>query len=144
MAKKNIELNNVPNKVTLLLAGCAASHGYITIDPDHISSITSTLVGFKKGIRVPLLTLDNILSQYNISSKDVILKMDCEGCEYEVILSAYEGTLQKFSHIQIEYHNGYIQLKEKLEKSGFKVSFTRPMWNYRKQHMGYIYAKRNE
>lgn len=144
MAKKNIELNNVPNKVTLLLAGCAASQGYITIDPNHKSSITSTLVDFKKGIRVPLLTLDNILSQYNISSKDVILKMDCEGCEYEIILSAYEDTLQKFSHIQIEYHNGYIQLKEKLEKSGFKVSFTRPMWNYRKQHMGYIYAKRNE
>ena len=144
IAKKNVELNNLSNKITLLLAGCAANQGHITIDPDYISSITSTLVDFKKGIRVPLLTLNNILKQYNISSKDTILKMDCEGDEYKIILSTHEDTLQKFSQMQIEYHHGYIQLKEKLEKSGFEVSFTRPMWNYRKQYIGYIYAKRKE
>lgn len=144
IAKKNIELNNLSSRVTMLLAGCAANQGHITIDPDYTSSITSTLVDFNHGIRVPLLTLDNILKQHNISSNDTILKVDCEGCEYEIILSTYEDTLQKFSHIQIEYHDGYIQLKEKLERSGFEVSFTRPMWNYRKQYMGYIYAKRKE
>jgi len=144
IAKKNVELNNLSNKITLLLAGCAANQGHVTIDPDYISGITSTLVDFKKGIRVPLLTLNNILKQYNISSKDTILKMDCEGDEYQIILSTHEDTLQKFSQMQIEYHHGYIQLKEKLERSGFEVSFTRPMWNYRKQYMGYIYAKRKE
>jgi FkbM family methyltransferase len=144
IAKKNIELNNLSNRIILLLAGCAATQGYITIDPDYLSSITSALVDFKKGVRVPLLTLDNILKEYNASSKDIILKMDCEGCEYEIILSANEDTLQKFYYIQIEYHSGYIQIKEKLQKSGFEVSFTRPMWNYRKQHIGYIYAKRKK
>ena len=144
IAKKNIEINNLSNRITLLLAGCAANQGHITIDPDYRSNITSTLVDFKHGIRVPLLTLDNILKQHNISSNDTILKMDCEGDEYQIILSTNKDILQKFSQVQIEYHHGYIQLKEKLERSGFEVSFTRPMWNYRKQYMGYIYAKRKE
>jgi FkbM family methyltransferase len=144
MAKKNIELNNVSDRVTLLLAGCAANQGHIIIDPNYLSSITSTLADFKQGIKVPLLTLDNILNENNLLSGEVILKMDCEGCEYDTILSASEDTLEKFSHMQIEYHYGYKNLREKLEKSGFIVSYTRPMWNYRKQRGGYIYAKRNK
>jgi FkbM family methyltransferase len=145
LARKNIESNNLSGKVDLLLAGCAASQGYITIDPNYKSNITSSLVESKHGIKVPLLTLYDILKKYNLLlSNETILKMDCEGCEYEAILSAPEDMLQKFSYIQIEYHNGYIPLKEKLEKSGFKVSFTRPMWNFRKQYMGYIYANQNK
>jgi hypothetical protein len=77
--------------------------------------------------------------------------MDCEGCEYESILNANENTLQKFSHILIEYHHGYKDLKEKLEKSGFKVSVTRPILVTRfydqnnselKFAVGNIFAKR--
>jgi hypothetical protein len=51
--------------------------------------------------------------------------MDCEDCEYESILSAYIDTLQKFSHMLVEYHRGYRDLKEKLQSSGFIVSVSR-------------------
>ena len=47
-----------------------------------------------------------------------ILKIDCEGCEYDSILHTPDIALQRFSHIQIEYHLGYRDLKEKLEKYG--------------------------
>ena len=71
--------------------------------------------------------------------------MDCEGCEYETILSSADDILQKFSHIQIEYHYGYKNLKERLEDSGFNVSVTKPMidlsYNPRRI-IGYIYAVR--
>jgi methyltransferase FkbM-like protein len=69
------------------------------------------------------------LNQYALASDDpVILKMDCEGCEYEVILSADEHTLQKFDLVMIEYHYGYgyKNLKQKLERSGFKVRLLAP------------------
>jgi hypothetical protein len=75
--------------------------------------------------------------------------MDCEGCEYESILYANEATLQKFSYMQIEYHYGYKDLKNKLEKSGFNVSVTVPKTNprhminkpnNRKMYVGWIYA----
>jgi Methyltransferase FkbM domain len=92
------------------------------------------------------------LNQYALASDDpVILKTDCEGCEYEVILSADEQTLQKFDLVMIEYHYGYKNLKQKLERSGFKVSVTRPKieaWapevsNQRdKLATGHIFAKK--
>jgi hypothetical protein len=69
--------------------------------------------------------------------------MDCEGCEYDVIFSSSKETLKRFSHIQIEYHYGYKNLKEKLEKCGFSVKVTRPVINplNRKYQVGYINAK---
>jgi len=126
LAEKNIKLNNFSDHVTLLLAGCSGNRNEITIDPDFISGNSTILKEFKIGIKVPLMTLEDILKGISHSDNSIILKMDCEGCEYETIISANENTLQRFSHIMIEYHFGYKNLKEKLEKNGFKVSITRP------------------
>jgi len=120
MAKKNTEINGLSDKITILLAGCSSKRGHLTIDPTYKSDIRSNLKEFEKGIQVPLLTLQDLVEEYSLSN--AILKMDCEGCEYESILSSERDILRKFSHIQIEYHNGYRNLKEKLEKSGFQVN----------------------
>jgi FkbM family methyltransferase len=132
LAEKNINGNNFSNKITLLLAGCSGNSDEITIDPEYKSGDSAIIKDFKRGIKVPIFTLEDILIKNSLlSDSSIILKMDCEGCEYESILSANENTLQKFSHIMIEYHYGYKNLKEKLEESGFKVSITRPTiyWN---------------
>lgn len=144
-AKKNIESNNLSNRITILLAGCAANPGYTTLNPNYKSDVSSRLSGVmddaKDNITVPLLTLEDILKDNNIPPGSVVLKMDCEGCENESIISASNETLQMFSHIQIEYHHGYKNLKEKLEKSNFKVSVTRPIKS-NKLYIGYIFAKK--
>jgi FkbM family methyltransferase len=152
LAQKNIRFNNFSDKISLVLAGCSNNRGEINIDPSYNNGAFSTLKDFKSGIKIPLLTLQEILNEYTLPSDDsIILKMDCEGCEYESILSADENTLQKFNHVMIEYHYGYINLKEKLEKSGFRVSVTRPKiesWppevsnQSNKLAVGHIIAKR--
>lgn len=129
LADQNIKLNGF-NNVSLILAGCSGRRGEVSIDVNSYFQTGNVffLKDFKRGIKVPLLSLEDILNENNLHSNgSVILKMDCEGCEYESILSADEDTLQKFSHILIEYHHGYKDLKEKLQKSGFKVSVTRPI-----------------
>lgn len=143
-AKKNIELNNLSNKINLLWTGCSDKAGYITINPKQ-KGAGSSLDETENGIKVPLMTLENILNTYNIDS--ALLKMDCEGCEYKAILSSSDSTLQKFTHIQIEYHYGYKNLKERLEKCGFKVSVTNPLFLINHQarklmYFGYLYAER--
>ena len=120
IAKKNVEINGLSDKIMILLAACGSSGGYLTIDPRYKSDIRSSLKDFSQGVQVPLFTLKDIVDNYNLSES--ILKMDCEGCEYESILSSERDTLRHFTHIQIEYHKGYKNLKEKLEKSGFQVS----------------------
>jgi FkbM family methyltransferase len=155
-AKKNVELNNLSSVVTLLLAGCSGNGGYITMDPTYESGLGGSLVeSSRSGIKVPLLTLENILAKSSIRSDDsVVLKMDCEGCEYEGILYATPETLKCFGCIQVEYHFGYKNLKEKLEQCGFSVSVTPPEYlpstsnphapktRRKTQYVGYLYAMR--
>jgi hypothetical protein len=55
-----------------------------------------------------------------------LLKLDCEGCEYGLILDANRETLRRFKRIIIEYHNGYENLCNKLREAGFFVRHTVP------------------
>ncbi len=125
LAKKNVLVNDLSEKITLILAGCSSAVGQITIDPEHGSNIESRLEESNKGISVPLLTLEDIIKRYDVPDGSV-LKMDCEGCEYESIMHTPNTVLQRFSHIQIEYHSGYKNLKTKLEDCGFKVTVSKP------------------
>jgi precorrin-6B methylase 2 len=49
-----------------------------------------------------------------------VLKMDCEGCEYE-FFEKYEGKLKSFKEIIIEYHNGEGAISERLKRLGFSI-----------------------
>lgn len=126
-----------------MLVGCAA----VTIDPEVSGSVTSRLSenNVENGIHVPLLSLENILFENNVPPHSrPVLKMDCEGCEYDVILSSTEHTLQKFSHILIEYHYSYKDLLDVLIKSGFRTSISVPRRSIADTRMrfGYIFADR--
>jgi FkbM family methyltransferase len=149
MAKKNIALNNLSDKITLILAGCSGDLGFI-------NSYQSPLPGNKD--LIPLLRLEDILKENGIDHDDSVLKMDCEGYEYDILMSSKRESLRRFRHMQIEYHYGYKNLKEKLETCGFNVSVTRPraflllssqntmLTRYQQrnwQHLGYLYAERN-
>ena len=123
IAKKNISLNKLEQKIEIILAGCSSKSGFINLEPDK-GSLNVGLHEVKTGIKTPLLSLQNLVEKYEIKSG--ILKMDCEGCEYDSILETANEILQKFSHIQIEYHYGYKNLKEKLESAGFSVKITKP------------------
>jgi FkbM family methyltransferase len=143
IAKKNILLNNLSDKIDILLAGCSSKSTHIIIDPDEKSNGLSHITPHSNGIMIPLFTLEDLVLR--ASSEQLVLKIDCEGCEYDSILSTPSEVLMNFSHIQIEYHHGYRDLKEKLEKSGFEVRIKPPLFEksrvYNKgAYVGYIYA----
>jgi FkbM family methyltransferase len=144
IAKKNIESNKMSTKVSLLLAGLGPNIENISISPEYSSDHKSQARDFGEGIQVPILTLADIINKYNVSLQDTVLKMDCEGCEYESVFSAPRDVLRSFDHIQIEYHSGYKNLKEKLEECGFKVSVERPLAGRENSniYLGFIYATR--
>ena len=143
LAQKNITLNNMTDKIELLLSGCSDRQDYQIINQEKIGA-GSDLQESKNGLKVPLFSLGDLISKYDLSS--AVLKMDCEGCEYDSILNIDESVLRKFSHIQIEYHFGYKNLKTKLENCGFEVTVTDPYFIRNRQagksmFCGYLYAQ---
>lgn len=138
MAKQNVELNKLSEKIFLTLGGLSDKNSHMLIDSDKEGMFT--LEHFEKGLEIPLITLDHILNINDVDS--AILKMDCENCEYPSILNSSKDTLRKFTHIQIEYHNGYKNLKDKLESCGFKTSLISAFSKSNGKYLGYLYAVR--
>jgi len=141
-AQKNIDINHLTSKVHLLLAGCSAKHGYITIDQKIDSGNRSVMNESTEGKKIPLITLEEIMHENDMDS--AVLKIDCEGCEYDVILNSSKIILRNFIYIHIEYHYGYKNLKEKLEKCGFEVFVTNPRYSFvNNMYVGYLTAERH-
>ena len=145
-AKLNISNNDCGAIIELLNAGYGKD-GIVNIDSDYRNPGTLDIKESKNGKQVPKYSLKSLLSNYDLVSP--VLKMDCEGCEYN-ILDEEDEVLTKFKRIVIEYHYGYEKLMKKLEKIGFKVRFTEPnkIFNIEavnhKMLMGYLFAERSQ
>ena len=53
---------------------------------------------------VPAVTLGELIGRFSVDTNDAVLKMDCEGCEYDVILNYYEH-VRLFNELIYEYHS---------------------------------------
>ncbi len=70
---------------------------------------------------VETISVDDVMRQHDMECVD-LLKMDCEGAEYDIIPSLTDSSCAKIKSIRMEYHEGDIAslLAEVVEK-GFKV-----------------------
>ena len=66
-----------------------------------------------------------------------ILKMDCEGCEYDVLSSVDPDSL-KFEQVMLEFHHGCRPLIKILEQAGYSVNVIHSVHT---RNLGFIYAK---
>ncbi len=148
IASKNINLNKLQNKITLNNDGCSGKQGNIHINNDYKNFGGTDLKEFDNGNKIKLVTLKDIIDKFNIGYP-AVLKVDCEGCEYDVLLKTKNSDLQKFKQIEIEYHYRYLNLKKKLESAGFTIKFTKPKYTFNKEAdnnkmiIGMIYAERD-
>jgi FkbM family methyltransferase len=114
---ENIKLNNMEDKIVPINMGINYEKDYITIDVKDITRVTFSI--FKSDnntdIIIPAGKLSDIIDKYNIDAQ--VLKMDCEGCEYDIILKDYD-TIKEFDEIEFEYHayNTKIPVSKLLEK----------------------------
>jgi len=101
---ENIKLNNLEDKIVPINVGIASKPGRLCVsDSDAGSSIE---MYYKQGNcedGVPAMTLDEIMYKYIGENDEIVLKMDCEGCEYDIIMNDYEN-VRKFKEVVFEYH----------------------------------------
>ena len=84
-------------------------------------------------VTVPGITLDSLFKRYSITHVD-LLKVDIEGSEFDMLMTASEETLAKVAQITVEFHlksgSADFSLKrvllicQRLKLLGFRVVFT--------------------
>ncbi|MEM4056966.1 MAG: FkbM family methyltransferase [Thermoplasmatales archaeon] len=141
-AMQNIGSSDFKDKIEIINAGYGEDKK-IKIDTNFIPDGGSDLRENENGPDIDLYSLKTLIAKYGIESG--ILKMDCEGCEYNLLNEADE-TIKKFTMIQIEYHYGYENLVDKLKECGFAVKYTEPKKVYnssagKTMMIGNIYAE---
>ena len=139
IANKNIYKNNFENTVVLLNAACAKENGFIKINSDYVGS-DNIAKNEKLGVEIPTMNLENLVNYYNVI--DGCLKIDCEGCEYDILLSCPKNILRRFSHIMLEFHHGTNKILKKLNDCNYRVDI-KFLPNYKNNSRGYIFAHRN-
>jgi FkbM family methyltransferase len=151
-AINNIILNNLKDTIMLLNAGYG-NDSQVLVDPQSNANGSSILIPSKTGVSVKIYSLRTLLNEYKI--EEAILKMDCEGCEYN-LLNEDNNVLRKFKRIELEFHYGYKNIENKLKEAGFSIKILKIQKSGGNDHslkvmalnnkdytFGILYAERN-
>jgi len=116
---ENISLNyDLKDKIQFINKAVGGKKGTLSIANGSAKSYINDNDTYK----IEVITIPDILNDYNFPAD--ILKMDCEGCEFEIIQNE---DLTMFTDIIFEHHSkitgkDFRPLIEKLEKDGFKIA----------------------
>ena len=132
VAVYNVMINNLTSKVHLINAACSSKSGNVELNvsskyPNANSTDPSKIVkrnnvNFDSRRLVNSISLKDIIYQHNLSKID-LLKMDCEGCEYEVFQNIGEDSISIINNIIVEFHDGIKFLPDLLKRQGFNVTY---------------------
>lgn len=128
----NVKLNKLEGVIIPIRAGVGAKHEILSMDASVADPSGGTgLIPKLRGDQLQIIDIhyivDHFLSDVNL------LKIDCEGCEYDFIDGASAEDLRKFKRIIVEYHYGPKKIIEKLEKVGFQILVRPSMRGYNTQ-----------
>ena len=113
----NYGLSNVKGKFDIVIRAHASGGNSITY-----SNRNSTKKVYDKITTVKTITINDLLKHLELDKERIeVLKMDCEGCEYEANLETLIQKLPLLKHIFIEYHQGCSELIGLLNNLGFNV-----------------------
>jgi FkbM family methyltransferase len=100
-AEENVRLSGATDKVKVINAALSYEPVSVPCDYDvRLSGSFSTLKG-SGPCKVPGVTLGDLI---NMVDDPYLLKMDCEGCEAQVILGPERERLRAFEHVVFETH----------------------------------------
>ena len=103
--KNNLKINNIQN-VNIENIGVRNESGNSILYVDRDNEIGNSMFSNDKNLikeNVQVTSITEIIKKYNVKSID-LLKLDCEGAEYEIILKLPINILNKIKRISIEVH----------------------------------------
>ena len=128
------------DKIIPINGFCSNTSKFSYFDEHYVGSSRS-ISKSTSGQKIKSFSLLDIHNKYDIS--DACLKIDCEGCEYEILDTTPKNIIQMFSEIVLEFHNGFELLQKKLENYGFNVMIY-PSKHFDDGSTGLLFAKRQK
>jgi FkbM family methyltransferase len=145
--EENIALNSVKNVVPFPMAIGINSEEMTLVTTgeavQHTTTNSETTDENASTIKVPGVSLHDAFQLIGIARCN-LLKIDCEGCEFDILLNADKAILQRIDHISLEYHDGFtrfshMDLVKHLKYNGFQIEMIpNPVHGY----LGFMYAHR--
>lgn len=122
LAGKNIALNHFTDRVTMHKRGIGGKESVCTLRDDSAFGPTGCF-GLKDGEHGAGSVLQVIPFSKALEglSGQIVVKMDCEGFEFEAIPSCPVATLRKVTAMAIEFHKDPAPILEYLSKAGFET-----------------------
>jgi FkbM family methyltransferase len=144
LLQENLRLNRAPN-VQAFAEAIGGQTGTLALDLSSGEPLQFSTEGKgtpEKALAVPCLSLADAWQRLALARCDV-LKLDCEGAEYDILFQAPDAVLDGIEHIVMEYHDGvtghsHQDLVEFLSARGFQAR-TQPSPVH--AHLGFLYAK---
>ena len=142
---QNIKLNGLVGKISPFRFAVYGKNTTIKLynpGPSGLRSIHHTR-NETKYESVRTITLEKIFSSNKITKCD-LLKIDCEGAEYEILENTSVGVFKKINRMVLEFHEmipsqSHLHLVNILEKNNFKVTGS---YHKIENNIGYLYAKK--
>jgi FkbM family methyltransferase len=147
LLEENLKLNGIGNVQAFPFAVGATSGPMLLQTATGVAVRHSTASAADPGgaaaLPVEGITLEEALRRSGFARCN-LLKVDCEGGEYDILLNASAEVLQRVDRIAMEYHDGctphsHGELAEFLRERGFSVDL-RP--NPVHRHLGFLTAVR--
>ena len=143
LAVENVRKMGLSDVISVINAGTGSENSHMEI-ADLIETTAIPISNGQSGIEIPIISLNDVISQ--IPSSDIMLKMDCEGCEYDALLKIEPENFRKLKKIVMEYHHGPETLVSLFKDMGYWCSASEPVTTKRgpgkPYRIGYIKAER--
>lgn len=142
--KVNLALNDVSN-VTLIPAAVGRKTGKMRLSTASTEAVqlSTAQTATQSWQEVDSYSLKDVLQNFHIERCD-LLKMDCEGGEYEILFPTEPDSLKKIQRIVMETHDGvtsymHTDLIRFLQESGYRVKYAE---NPVHPDLGMLFAER--
>jgi FkbM family methyltransferase len=141
LLKENIKINEIKN-ISIFNEAVSDISSKITLYQNEDEAGHSKFIKTSNSVQVNAISIKEFFDNENIENCN-LLKLDCEGSEYEIIESLPENYLKKVDKIIIEYHLADTkpelleELKSKLINLSYNISI-KPLFD----NIGFIYAKK--
>lgn len=147
LLRENLSLNQIKN-VEIFSQAVSSQENTLQFsapssDPLSVQTAHGLLASAGDAQQVTAVSLASIINGPAGGRID-LLKLDCEGAEYDILLNSTPDVLNKIDRIVMEYHDGltpfnHDDLVSYLTEHGFKVEWWK---NYAHDHIGYLRAQR--